>query len=73
MCSYLFTCLTFIALLHSVYILFCTQAVKSLEKEIKLLQNMKHDRIVQYYATERTETSIRIFMEYMSGVSSGDG
>jgi len=30
---------------------------------------MKHDRIVQYYGTERTETSVRIFMEYMPGVS----
>ena len=47
----------------------CTQAVESLEKEIKLLQNMRHDRIVQYYGTERTKTSVRIFMEYMPGVS----
>ena len=48
-----------------------TQAVESLEREIQLLQNMKHNRIVQYYGTERTETSVRIFMEYMPGVSSG--
>ena len=47
----------------------CTQAVESLEKEIKLLQNMRHDRIVKYYGTERTYTSVRIFMEYMPGVS----
>ena len=59
--------------LHRVYILFLTQAVESLEREIQLLQNMEHDRIVQYYGTERTDTSIRIFMEYMPGVSCSDG
>ena len=55
------------------YVLLLTQAVESLEREIQLLQNLKHDQIVQYYGTERTETSIRIFMEYMPGVSCGDG
>ena len=48
-----------------------TQAVESLEREVRLLQNMKHDRIVRYYGTEITETSFRIFMEYMPGVSYG--
>ena len=51
------------------YILLFTQAVESLEREIQLLQSMKHDQIVQYYGTERTNTSVRIFMEYMPGVS----
>ena len=53
--------------------LLLTQAVESLEKEIQLLQSMKHDQIVQYFGTERTDTSIHIFMEYMPGVSCSDG
>ena len=51
------------------YVLLLTQAVESLEKEIQLLQNLKHDQIVQYYGTERTDTSVRIFMEFMPRVS----
>ena len=45
------------------------QAVESLEKEISVLQKITHNRIIQYYGTERTESSVRIFMEYMPGVS----
>ena len=46
-----------------------TQVVESLEKEITILRKLKHDRIVQYYGTERSESCVRIFMEYMEGVS----
>ena len=42
--------------------------MKSLEREIDLLKNLKHERIVLYYGTTRTDRNIRIFMEYMSGV-----
>ena len=45
------------------------QVVESLEKEITILKKLKHDRIVQYYGTERSETCVRIFMEFMEGVS----
>ena len=44
------------------------QAVESLEKEIKILKNVKHDRIVQYYGTQRNKECVCIFMEYMEGV-----
>ena len=45
------------------------QAVESLEKEIRILKRVKHDHIVQYYGTERSSNCVRIFMEYMEGVS----
>ena len=45
------------------------QAIESLEKEIKILKNVKHDRIVRYYGTERNNHCVCIFMEYMKGVS----
>ena len=42
--------------------------MRSLEKEIQLLKNLRHERIVLYYGTNRTETNLCIFMEYMPGV-----
>ena len=45
------------------------QAVETLEKEVTILKKLKHDRIVQYYGTERIGCCVRIFMEYMEGVS----
>ena len=53
----------------SYWLLLFTQAVESLEKEITILKKVKHDRIVQYYGTEREGSCVRIFMEYMEGVS----
>ncbi|XP_065887366.1 mitogen-activated protein kinase kinase kinase 2-like [Dysidea avara] len=43
--------------------------VRSLEKEIQLLKNLRHERIVLYFGTERSDTSLCIFMEYMPGGS----
>lgn len=48
---------------------FFVQEVQSLEAEIETLRNLRHDRIVMYYGTERTADSLCIFMEYISGVS----
>ena len=45
------------------------QAVESLEKEMRILQKIQHTYIVQYYGTERSDTCVRIFMEFMEGVS----
>ena len=46
----------------------CIQA-ESLQKKMDALQKLKHDRIVQYFGTERRESSVFIFMEYIAGVS----
>lgn len=43
--------------------------VQALEREIKLLKNLRHDRIVTYYGTERTPEYLAIFMEYVPGRS----
>eukprot|EP00039_Didymoeca_costata_P027438 m.18391 g.18391 ORF g.18391 m.18391 type:complete len:544 (-) comp6300_c0_seq2:155-1786(-) len=43
--------------------------VQSLEQEITLLKNLRHERIVTYYGTERTSTYLAIFMEYIPGRS----
>lgn len=40
--------------------------VSSIEQEISLMENLKHDCIVQYSGTERNEKYIYIFMEYCS-------
>ncbi|TKR93599.1 hypothetical protein L596_008021 [Steinernema carpocapsae] len=44
--------------------------VSSFENEINLLSTIQHSRIVQYMGVQRTDSSIVIFMEYMSGVLS---
>ena len=43
--------------------------VQSLEAEIALLKNLRHERIVLYYGTERTSDFLTIFMEYVPGRS----
>ncbi|GBG30117.1 Mitogen-activated protein kinase kinase kinase ANP1 [Hondaea fermentalgiana] len=45
------------------------QDLSALENEIKTLQQCKHENIVQYLGYERCETSISIFLEYVSGGS----
>lgn len=45
------------------------KAADSLSKEISLLQSLKHGNIVRYLGSERTETELNIFMEYVSGGS----
>eukprot|EP01137_Pigoraptor_chileana_P033754 Opistho-2@25115 len=46
------------------------EAIASLEKEISLLRNLRHPRIVRYLGTDRSEkSSISILMEYVSGGS----
>lgn len=45
------------------------QDLSALENEIKTLQQCKHENIVQYLGYERSETSISIFLEYVSGGS----
>ena len=44
------------------------QEVRSFETELQLLKNLRHERIVMYYGTERTDGKLQIFMEYMPGV-----
>ena len=40
-----------------------------MEKEIDMLKDLQHERIVVYHGAERSKTSVKIFMEYMPGVS----
>ena len=42
--------------------------VRSFETEVQLLKNLRHERIVTYYGTERKEGRLHIFIEYMPGV-----
>ena len=44
--------------------------MRSFETELQLLKNLRHERIVTYYGTERTDGKLSIFMEYMPGVRS---
>lgn len=44
------------------------QEVRSFETELQLLKNLRHERVVTYYGTERTDGKLYIFMEYMPGV-----
>ena len=44
---------------------------QNLEKRIESLKALQHNHIVQYYGTERSDSSISVFMEYMPGVSIG--
>ena len=44
------------------------QEVRSFETELQLLKILRHERIVMYYGTERTDGKLHIFMEYMPGV-----
>ncbi len=43
-----------------------TKRIKKMEEEIKLMQNLNHGNIVQYYGTSRSPTQFYIFMEYMT-------
>ena len=40
-----------------------------MEKEINMLKDLQHHRIVVYHGTRRSNTNVKIFMEYMPGVS----
>ena len=40
-----------------------------MENEINMLKDLQHERIVVYHGAERSKTSVKIFMEYMPGVS----
>jgi hypothetical protein len=42
--------------------------VRSFETELQLLKNLRHERIVTYYGTDRADGKLYIFMEYMPGV-----
>lgn len=46
-----------------------SKEVESLEREIKLLKSLRHERIVQYLDTRRTPEFLAIFMEYVPGRS----
>ncbi len=50
----------------------CFQQVAALENEIYLMQNLAHERVVEYVGMQRDEQSICIFMEYMPGGSVRD-
>jgi serine/threonine protein kinase len=43
--------------------------IQALETEIDMLKNLRHERIVLYYGTEREDKVLSIFMEYMPGGS----
>lgn len=47
------------------------EMVGALDQEIDTMQHLDHDNIVQYLGCERKETSISIFLEYISGGSIG--
>ncbi|KAI2622028.1 hypothetical protein GGS21DRAFT_535225 [Xylaria nigripes] len=47
------------------------ELLAALDQEIDTMQNLDHDNIVQYLGCERKETSISIFLEYISGGSIG--
>ena len=44
------------------------QEVRSFETELQLLKNLRHERIVTYYGTDRGDGKLCIFMEFMPGV-----
>eukprot|EP00053_Salpingoeca_punica_P005466 m.54487 g.54487 ORF g.54487 m.54487 type:complete len:598 (+) comp13255_c0_seq2:349-2142(+) len=43
--------------------------VQALEAEIELLTNLRHERIVTYFGTDKTTEFLTIFMEYVPGRS----
>lgn len=47
------------------------EMVTTLDREIDTMQHLDHVNIVQYLGSERKETSINIFLEYISGGSIG--
>ncbi len=47
------------------------ELVAALDQEIDTMKDLDHDNIVQYLGCERKETSISIFLEYISGGSVG--
>jgi mitogen-activated protein kinase kinase kinase len=47
------------------------ELVAALDQEIDTMKDLDHDNIVQYLGCERKETSISIFLEYISGGSIG--
>ena len=42
--------------------------MRSFETELQLLKNLRHERVVTYYGTDRADGKLYIFMEYMPGV-----
>ena len=42
--------------------------MRSFETELQLLKNLRHERIVAYFGTDRGDGKLFIFMEYMPGV-----
>ena len=53
---------------YSISAVLIVQEVRSFETELQLLKNLRHERVVIYYGTERTDGKLYIFMEYMPGV-----
>lgn len=49
-----------------------SKEVKALQSEIKLLQDLSHHRIVQYYGSHEEPKVLSIFMEYVPGGSVKD-
>ena len=43
--------------------------IRALEAEVDVLKQLKHENIVQYLGTERTEDAIHIFLEFVPGGS----
>lgn len=45
----------------------------SLEHEIEMMRDLVHQNIVRYLGTERTDTHLSIFLEYVRERSGGGG
>ncbi|KAK4771003.1 hypothetical protein SAY87_031535 [Trapa incisa] len=43
----------------------CAECIKQLEQEIKVLRQLKHPNIVQYYGSETTDDHFYIYLEYV--------
>jgi serine/threonine protein kinase len=46
-----------------------SRQVRALEREIAIMQQLRHENIVQYFGSENTGQTLNIFMEYVPGGS----
>jgi serine/threonine protein kinase len=48
------------------YLLLCKK-IESLQSEINILKTLKHENIVRYLDSEKTNETFSIFLEYIEG------